>query len=98
MVGGVGTEEGDNFFRMTVTDAGPHQYDLTRWEGELIGSRYERTLAVDANRGFSVYFAPYPGHYNDAMRRPDGEPSGLWWPMCASVKPPPMIYLKNPSV
>jgi hypothetical protein len=83
---------------MTVTDAGPHQYDLTLGEGELIGSRYERALAVDADRGLSIYFAPYSGHYNDATRRPDRESSGLWWPMRAPVKAQPMIYPKNPSV
>jgi len=91
----IGDGGGGSRFRMTVTDAGPHQYGLTLWEGELISSRYERALAIDTNRGLAIYFAPYPGHYNDAMRRPDGESSGLWWPMCTAVKPPPMIYLKN---
>lgn len=66
--------------RATLTDAGPHQFDLTLWGGRIVEGRYGGALAFDPESGLSLYYAAYPGSHNMVQRMPDGEPSGLWGP------------------
>jgi hypothetical protein len=50
----------------TLTDAGPNHFDLTLLNGTLTHGKFGGALAVRANRGHSVYYAAYPGHYKDS--------------------------------
>ena len=68
------------YAQATLTDAGPNQFDLTLWEGELATGRFGGALLVRAERGHPLYYAGYPGSYFDRMRMPDGQPTGLWGP------------------
>jgi len=68
----------------TLTDAGPHEYDLRLMGGgRLVSGRFGRALHVSPRAESAVAYAGFKGVIPlDHMREPAG-PSGLWGPTIA---------------
>ncbi len=68
----------------TLTDAGPHEYDLRLMRGgKLVAGRFGRALHVSPAPESAVAYAGFKGVIPlDHMREPAG-PSGLWGPTIA---------------
>jgi hypothetical protein len=68
----------------TVTDAGIYEYDLRLFEGDLAAGKFGNALKTSPGSQYNLYYAEWAGKVcKERMRRPKGEPSGLWGPTIA---------------
>ncbi len=68
----------------TLTDAGIYEYDLRLFEGKLPRGKYGTALKTVPGSQYNVYYAEWMGKVcKERMRRPKGEPSGVWGPTVA---------------
>ena len=71
----------------TLTDAGIYEYDLRLFEGELVAGKFGNALKTSPGSQYNLYYAEWAGKVcKERMRRPKGEPSGLWGPTIAPEK------------
>jgi len=71
----------------TLTDAGIYEYDLRLFGGKLVPGKFGTALETSPEADFNLYYAEWAGKVSQKpMRRPDGEPSGLWGPTIAPEK------------
>ncbi|MHC4193696.1 MAG: hypothetical protein ACYSP9_05920, partial [Planctomycetota bacterium] len=63
----------------TLTDAGIYEYDLRLFDGTLVPGRFGNALKTSPGSQYNLYYAEWMGKVCKVrMRRPKGEPSGLW--------------------
>ncbi len=68
----------------TLTDAGIYEYDLRLFEGKLPQGKFGTALQTVPGAQYNVYYAEWMGKVCKVrMRRPKGEPSGVWGPTVA---------------
>jgi hypothetical protein len=68
----------------TLTDAGIYEYDLRLFDGTLVPGKFGTALKTSAGSAYNLYYAEWMGKVcKERMRRPKGEPSGLWGPTIA---------------
>jgi hypothetical protein len=68
----------------TLTDAGIYEYDLRLSDGTLVPGRFGNALKTSPGSQYNLYYAEWMGKVCKVrMRRPKGEPSGLWGPTVA---------------
>lgn len=71
----------------TLTDAGIYEYDLRLFEGILAAGKFGNALKTSPGSEYNAYYAEWAGKVcKERMRRPKGEPSGLWGPTIAPEK------------
>jgi len=71
----------------TLTDAGIYEYDLRLFDGTLTPGKFGTALKTVPGAGYNLYYAEWIGKVCKVrMRRPKGEPSGLWGPTIAPKK------------
>jgi hypothetical protein len=71
----------------TLTDAGIYEYDLRLFEGDLAAGKFGTALKTSPDAQYNLYYAEWAGKVCKVrMRRPKGEPSGLWGPTIAPEK------------
>jgi len=71
----------------TLTDAGIYEYDLRLFGGTLVPGKFGNALKTSPGSQYNLYYAEWMGKVCKVrMRRPKGEPSGLWGPTIAPKK------------
>jgi len=68
----------------TITDASIYEYDLRIFDATLEPGKFGYALKTAPGSEFNLYYAEWAGKVCKVrMRRPKGEPSGLWGPTIA---------------
>jgi hypothetical protein len=68
----------------TLTDAGIYEYDLRLFDATLVDGKFGYALKTSPGSRYNLYYAEWVGKVCKVrMRRPKGEPSGLWGPTVA---------------
>ena len=71
----------------TLTDAGIYEYDLRLFDASLADGKFGAALKTAPGPGYNLYYAEWAGKVCKVrMRRPKGEPSGLWGPTIVPAK------------
>ena len=71
----------------TLTDAGIYEYDLRLFDATLADGKFGTALKTVPGPSYNLYYAEWCGKVCKVrMRRPKGEPSGLWGPTIAPEK------------
>ncbi|MHC4483188.1 MAG: LamG-like jellyroll fold domain-containing protein, partial [Planctomycetota bacterium] len=71
----------------TLTDAGVYEYDLRLFDAGLAPGKFAHALKTSPGTEYNLYYAEWAGKVcKERMRRPKGEPSGLWGPTIAPKK------------
>jgi len=71
----------------TLTDASIYEYDLRLFDATLADGKFGSALKTIPGPGYNLYYAEWCGKVcKERMRRPKGEPSGLWGPTIAPEK------------
>ncbi|MHC4529458.1 MAG: hypothetical protein ACYS29_16410, partial [Planctomycetota bacterium] len=66
---------------------GIYEYDLRLFDGTLVDGKFGTALKTSPGSAYNLYYAEWMGKVCKVrMRRPKGEPSGLWGPTVAPEK------------